>query len=159
MYVQPTDLVARWLLSAAESPAVAVEEWRSRDVALLACGRAFDAVRVPCDLVRLATRATDDTRAGALMHRALGGGPVFLDRVARQVYALTACGAWPAARLPRVEHLGQGCYLGVPRIDRTAPAGRAHWCGPPARCACPTRPLHALIALGLERLGQAEANA
>ncbi|MGW1149196.1 hypothetical protein ACWD6I_30220, partial [Streptomyces sp. NPDC002454] len=114
------DAAARWLLLAAESPEVAVQEWRARGVALLACGGVFDAVRAPCDLVRVAVSAADDIRAVGVLRAALGGGPIFVDRATRQVYALTASGAWSPERIPLVERLGRGCYLGVPQHHRFA---------------------------------------
>ncbi|MGX2994432.1 hypothetical protein JNUCC64_09055 [Streptomyces sp. JNUCC 64] len=160
---QSVDAIARWLLSAADDPLTGYAEWTTRDVALLSCGRVFDAVRVPCDLVRVAVSAADDRRASALLHRALEGGPVFLDRYARQVYALTGCGSWPSeGRTPQVEHLGDGCYLGVPRLDlflspaARAPESRAFWAGPVVRRDCPVDSLRALVARGLDRLREAE---
>jgi hypothetical protein len=150
------DAAARWLLLAAESPETAVREWRARGVALLACGRVFDAVRVPCDLVRSAVSGADDVRAAGVLQTALGGGPVFVDRVTRQVHALTAPGTWSTERVPRVEHLGRGCYLGVPLPGPATPRSRACWAGPVERYACAARPLRALLTRALERLRAAE---
>ncbi|MFE9662976.1 hypothetical protein [Streptomyces sp. NPDC005955] len=151
-----TEALARWLLLAAEDRSTALTEWASRGVALLACGRTFDAVRVPCDLVRVATGAADDARAAAVLRTALNGGPVFLDRTTRQTYVLTACGTWATDRMPQVEHLGAGYYLGVPRLDLAAGRRRSHWAGPVDRYACPTAPLHTLLVHGLQRLRRAE---
>ncbi len=154
-----TEALARWLLLAAGDPSTAVHEWATRGVALLACGRTFDAVRVPCDLVRVATAATDDASAATVLRTALNGGPVFTDRTTRQTYALTAPGAWPPGRMPQVEHLGTGYYLGVPRPDLPTGRNRTQWAGPVDRYACPAAPLRALLARGLERLHRAEADA
>ncbi|WP_445402535.1 hypothetical protein ACSMX9_13305 [Streptomyces sp. LE64] len=154
-----TEALTRWLLLAAGNPSTALTEWGTRGVALLTCGRTFDGVRIPCDLVRVATAATDDARAAALLRSALGGGPVFTDRITRQTYVLTACGAWLPHRMPQVEHLGAGYYLGVPRPGLPLRLGRAHWAGPVDRYACPSAPLHTLLARGGERLHRVEADA
>lgn len=138
------ELVAQWLLSAAQNSRTARAQWGELGVTLLACGEVFTAVRVNAALVHAAAGSAQPEKADAHLRNALDGGPVFLDRYARLYYALVpACTTerWSRREFPGTECLGQDHYLGVPAVDRTDPEqGRAYWCVPveaPGRLCAP----------------------
>ncbi|MGX2996790.1 hypothetical protein JNUCC64_21370 [Streptomyces sp. JNUCC 64] len=112
------------------------EQWVRRGVAVVRCGGAFGAVRVPAELVHAA--AGTEVPAGVRVHLAATvRGPVVGDRVSGHFYPLVPARAWPphqeAARaVPGARYLGPGAFLGVPPPGLTDPAaGRCYWAVPP----------------------------
>lgn len=125
---EETYRIAEWLARAADDPEQARGQWTTQGVALLRCGRRFDAVRIPADLVHAALGTDEAPIIAAALPFDLGG-PVILDR--SHYYALIfghSGMVWDEGDdTPR---LGPDTYLGVPRLDRMTPPG-AHWVVPP----------------------------
>ncbi|MGW0495006.1 hypothetical protein ACWD0Z_06080 [Streptomyces sp. NPDC003007] len=108
-------LVEDWLLAAAPDVQQARWEWGDGGLTFLRCGGLFTAIRLPGDLVRAAAGSSKATEVDAYLAEALGG-PVIASR--GRYYALVPPGTadeWPSLV---VECLGEGTYLGVPRVDR-----------------------------------------
>ncbi|MGW0495166.1 hypothetical protein ACWD0Z_06935 [Streptomyces sp. NPDC003007] len=85
---------------------------------MIPLGHSFDAVRIPADVVHAATGSTDRSVVEARLAQCLNDGPVIHDPGFARYYALVPPGTadeWPS---PVVECLGEGTYLGVPRVDR-----------------------------------------
>ncbi|MDH6215994.1 hypothetical protein M2283_003298 [Streptomyces pseudovenezuelae] len=120
-------LISEWLARAHPVPQQACAEWSDQGVALLPLGGLFAAVRLPGELVHAAVDSTDADRVAAAL-KALLHGPVIHDhRVAGATYyALINWGAGLIEQMEQTEDtlcLGEGAYLGVPRIDRREPPG------------------------------------
>ncbi|BAU83355.1 hypothetical protein SLA_2428 [Streptomyces laurentii] len=132
-------VVAGWLLGAALNRREAVAGWQQDDVATLACGRLFSAVRVPADLVFAAAgNGTPPEKATTAVLEAvdvflsgwLDGGAVVMDIPSRLYFFLMPARAgdlWPSRQYPGVVGLGRNAYLGIPVVGRTRPEGRAYW--------------------------------
>ncbi|MEU3896351.1 hypothetical protein [Streptomyces sp. NPDC045251] len=131
--VQARDrAVSNWLLAAADNCDRAQREWHDRGVALLRCGRAFTAIRVPASLITAAAGSEERARVSAYLSAALHRGPVFVDRTAGWYYCLVpskSCASW---REPETECLGDDHYLGAPRpgIDLQHSRARSCWVVP-----------------------------
>ncbi|MEU1119682.1 MULTISPECIES: hypothetical protein [unclassified Streptomyces] len=123
-----TSQTADWLARSQQEPAQARREWADTGVALLPCGRRFDAVRFPERLVHCAVRSTDPQVIAARLAQSLDG-PVIYDGRAMggTFYALTRPRLRRTWRHEDVAPwLGADTYLGVPRLTRTEPPG-THW--------------------------------
>ncbi|MER7405740.1 hypothetical protein ABT373_25445 [Streptomyces sp. NPDC000070] len=111
--------ISGWLISGHPSPSTARKEWDSAaGLAMIPLGHAFDAVRIPAGIVHAATGSTDPSVVEARLAQYLDDGPVIHDPGFARYYALVPPGTadeWPS---PVVECLGEGTYLGVPRVDR-----------------------------------------
>ncbi|WP_328434606.1 hypothetical protein [Streptomyces sp. NBC_00425] len=118
--------IARWLLDAADDEEQARREWKAGGIALLRCGRSFDAVCVPLVLVETAAGTTDRQRLAAYLHEALLGGPVFLDTASHLVYCLLSTSTPPDWRPPDCGHFGRDNYLGVP-LPGGPDTARSYW--------------------------------
>jgi len=160
--LSPVDmdrLIAEWLARAHPVPQQARAEWSDQGVALLPLGGLFAAVRLSGALVHEAVGSpeTDQVAAalGALLH-----GPVIHDHriTGATYYALINWGAGVIQQLDQDEDapcLGEGTYLGVPRIDRREPPG-TYWVVPPRYDGDLCRPsaVRALVAAGRRRLAE-----
>jgi hypothetical protein len=85
---------------------------------MIPLGHSFDAVRIPANVVHAATGSTDPSVVEVRLAQYLDNGPVIHDPAFARYYALVPPGTadeWPS---PVVECLGEGTYLGVPRVDR-----------------------------------------
>ncbi|KOV51445.1 hypothetical protein ADL00_40540 [Streptomyces sp. AS58] len=129
--------MAAWLLTAAEDRERARQEWDGHDVALLRCGGAFAAVRVPTTVVEAAARTNDRRMMGEYLDEALLGGAAFIDESFCRVYFLvppSECDRWNVAGSTC---LGPDTFLGVP-YPGVEHHGRAYWLaemdGPGALC-------------------------
>jgi hypothetical protein len=105
-------------------------EWAKRGVALLPLGARFSVVRLPERLVHAALGTGDpETVAAELAERM--AGPVIHDSRSRHYYPLIQ---WHAGIVwdgdDDTPCLGDGCYLGVPRLSRRTPPG-TYWLAPP----------------------------
>lgn len=105
--------VEQWLLDAADNELAARQQWRKDGIALLRCGRSFDAVRIPLAIIEAAAGSEHRIMIAAYLHEALLGGPAFVDGSRNLVYCLVAPTAndW---RVPGTEYLDEGSYLGMP---------------------------------------------
>lgn len=159
--------VGTWLLAAAQDMNQARTQWQESGIALLRCGGLFGAIRISADLVRTAAGTDNSRKIDAFLAEALQGGPVFVDLYAQRYYVLVPVSAgrryeWAVRRDPEAEFLGRGCFLGVPRPDRTEPEGvRSYWCVPmdgPGDLAVPDA-VSQLLAVARFRRAKAESEA
>ncbi|MFJ9152644.1 hypothetical protein ACIRP7_32345 [Streptomyces sp. NPDC102270] len=148
--------VTEWLLRAADHPARARAEWQAMDVALLRCGVAFSAIRVPADAVFAAARSEDRGRVDEYLATALHGGPVFVDRQSGRYYFLVPAGACATWQVPDTVCLVADSFLGVPHpsIDSSRYLVRSSWCVPPERpeVVCQADVVAQLVNIGRSRL-------
>jgi hypothetical protein len=152
--------VTEWLLRAADHPARARAEWQAMDVALLRCGVAFSAIRVPANVVFAAARSEDRVRVDEYLATALHGGPVFVDRQSGRYYFLVPSGASATWRVPDTACLAADSFLGVPHpsIDSSRYLVRSSWCVPPDRpeAVCQVGTVAQLVNIGRFRLAAVE---
>ncbi|GAA2621284.1 hypothetical protein [Streptomyces vastus] len=160
--VQPTklvtqeerELVSHWLLAATDDRDLARKQWAEQEIALLACGGIFAAVRIPALLVWAAAGTDELPEVDDFLRKTLYGGPVFMDIHAHQYYLLVPASTawrWNDRDFPGVACLGRDHYLGVPAIRHTTPRGRSYWCVPldsPAEL-CTYRNVEVLIRAGI----------
>ncbi|MEU1149576.1 hypothetical protein ACFYO9_33505 [Streptomyces sp. NPDC005863] len=120
--------ISDWLARSLQEPAQAWREWAATGVALLPCGRRFDAVRLPERLVHSAVRSTDPKVVAARLTQSLDGPVIYDGRtMGGTYYTLTRRrrkGTWRHQDV--APWLGVDFYLGVPRLNRTEPPG-THW--------------------------------
>jgi hypothetical protein len=129
--------VERWLGSAHPSPGTAFREWGSvAELALIPLGWSFEAVRISQDVVQRACGSGTRPVAPAWLAHRLNGGPVIHDPGFRRYYALVPPCTTRTWCTPVAECLGEGTYLGVPRVDRIELDEHRHasyWAVPMAR--------------------------
>ncbi len=147
--------ISEWLARAHPVPAQARAEWSNQGVALLPLGGRFAAVRMRADMVYAAVGSDDPDKAAAAMAELLAG-PVIHDyrSTGATYYALIQAHAgmvWAHEEVAPC--LGQGTYLGVPRIDRCEPPG-TYWTVRPRYDGNLCRPCSValLVQAGHERL-------
>ncbi|MET9818363.1 hypothetical protein [Streptomyces sp. NPDC006355] len=125
--------VGHWLLTAAEDREKALRQWDGQDVALLACGGIFSAVRAPAALVWAAVGTEDLDDVDDRLRKWFDGGAVFMDLHGLHYYALvpgSTASRWRERDYPGVACLGRDHYLGVPAARSVERRGRAYWCVP-----------------------------
>ncbi|WP_240678199.1 hypothetical protein [Streptomyces griseoviridis] len=156
-------LISDWLARAHPVPRQAHLEWSEQGVALLPLGRLFAAIRLPGELVYAAVGSADTDRVAAALRTRLKG-PVIHDRRVAGVtyYSLINWGAGVIACMERAEDapcLGEGTYLGVPRIDRQEPPG-TYWVVPPRYDGdlCRPKDVRSLVAAGRAELARPVAD-
>ncbi|MFD3516184.1 hypothetical protein [Streptomyces sp. NPDC058657] len=145
---------AKWLAHAHSVPPQAWAEWADKRVAMLPLGHRFDAVRIPADVLYAAILNVRPAAVSKLLEQLLGG-PVIQD-AERWFYPLVPVGRADRRQSPAAEYLGQGAWLGVPRIDQLAPP-RSYWVVPvrePGRL-CNLARVAELVAVGAARLAGA----
>ncbi|WP_371652533.1 MULTISPECIES: hypothetical protein [unclassified Streptomyces] len=156
---QASKAITDWLASAHDVPAQARREF-AVGVALVPTGEKFDAIRLPADIVHAAAGGEDPDTVASFLAEALEDGAVIHDAYGVGVwyYALVPPGTHAAWRVPRVECLRPGTWLGMPRIDLTARPG-PYWTLPPnaVGSVCAARAVADLVALGQRRLRQARS--
>jgi hypothetical protein len=147
--------IAEWLTREHPVPTQVWTEWASHGVALLPLGKRFAAVRMTTDVVHAAVEASCSAEV-ALALRELLGGPIVYDRRAVGVtyYALIQRNTelvW--AHDAVAPCLGEGIYLGVPRIDRREPPG-TYWLAAPRYPGdlCTSQDVAALVEAGQRKL-------
>jgi hypothetical protein len=150
-------LITEWLARAHPEPQRARVEWSTQGVALLPLGRLFCAVRLPGELVHAAVGCADPDQVDAALREWMQG-PVIHDHrsTGATYYALIN---WGAAVIHHLDEdgdapcLGDGTYLGVPRIDRRQPPG-TYWVVAPRYDGDLCRPsaVRSLIATGRDKL-------
>ncbi|MFF4348864.1 hypothetical protein [Streptomyces sp. NPDC001530] len=153
---QATDReIAEWLTMEHPVPRQVWTEWATHGVALLPLGKRFAAVRMTTDAVH-AMVDSDQLADVASAVRDLLCGPVVYDRRAVGVtyYALVQRDTelvWTHDDVAPC--LGQGVYLGVPRLDRREPPG-TYWVVPPRYPGdlCTSQAVAALVEAGQRRL-------
>lgn len=118
--------VERWLLAAADDEAKARREWCSEGMALLRCGRSFDAVRIPLVIVEAAAGTEHRIMIATYLHEALLGGPAFVDGASNAVYCLVAPATAEGWEFPDTECRGEAAYIGVP-VLRASGHARSCW--------------------------------
>ncbi|MFB7088657.1 hypothetical protein [Streptomyces sp. NPDC056296] len=131
--VQARDRAAsNWLLAAADNRDRAQRDWNDRGVALLRCGGAFTAIRVPASLITAAAGSEEHAWVSAYLSAALHRGPVFVDQTAGWYYCLVPSKARESWQEPETECFGDDHYLGVPcpGIDFQHPRARSCWVVP-----------------------------
>ncbi|WP_328349162.1 hypothetical protein OG800_48855 [Streptomyces sp. NBC_00445] len=152
--------VTHWLLTAAEDRARARAEWKEQGIALLTCGAALSAVRIPAHLVWGAARTEELEKVDDFLRRFFDGGAMFMDIHAHLYYALvpgTSEWRWTNREVPGVERLrGRSYYLGVPHIALTEPKGRSYWSLPmdTAGDLCYLDEVESLVITGLAARGE-----
>ena len=152
-------LISEWLARAHPVPQQARSEWSNQGVALLPLGGLFAAVRLPGELVYAAVGYEEPDQVTAALEEWLHG-PVIHDHrnTGATYYALINWGAGVIQQMEQDEDapcLGQGAYLGVPRLDRREPPG-TYWVVPPRHDGDLCRPaaVRSLIAAGRQELAQ-----
>ncbi|WP_406341288.1 hypothetical protein [Streptomyces sp. NBC_00648] len=147
---QAARTVTDWLASAHPVPAQARREF-DVGIALVPTGTKFDAIRLPADVVHAAASSEDPDAVAVFLAETLPGGAVIHDAYGVGVwyYALVPPGTYADWRVPGVECLRPGTWLGVPRPDLTARPG-PHWVLPPhtAGSVCAAKALADLVTLG-----------
>lgn len=122
----PDRFITEWLARAHPTPETARREWTDQGVALLPCGRAFAAVRIPHALVHAAIGTDNPQEIAEALPFDLGG-PVIHDGYTGYFYALIQHHAglvWDGEE--DTPCLGRESYLGVPSVGRMEPPG-PHW--------------------------------
>ncbi|MER5493007.1 hypothetical protein [Streptomyces sp. NPDC002490] len=123
------------------------EQWVRRSIALVPCGHAFAAIRMPTDLVHTAARTREPEQIRIYLTHTLHG-PVLTDRTTHHHYALVPPNTPPIESHPNTRYLGTNTYLGLPRPDLTHPTThhRCHWIIPPnGQQLCPPEAVSALL--------------
>ncbi|MER5492818.1 hypothetical protein [Streptomyces sp. NPDC002490] len=123
------------------------EQWVRRSIALVPCGHAFAAVRMPTQLVHTAARTREPEQVRIYLTHTLHG-PVLTDRTTHHHYALVPPNTPPIESHPNTRYLGTNAYLGLPRPDLTHPTThhRCHWIIPPnGQRLCPPEAVSALL--------------
>ncbi|MFD5741299.1 hypothetical protein ACFXJM_08275 [Streptomyces massasporeus] len=87
-------------------------------LALIPLGWRFEAVRISQAVVQRAVGSGTPPVARARLAHRLDGGPVIHDPGFCRYYALVPPGTAKTWCTPVAECLGEGTYLGVPRVDR-----------------------------------------
>ncbi|CAL9310354.1 hypothetical protein [Streptomyces sp. SudanB52_2052] len=114
-----------WLLATlpASSRDPARLDWEQHEVAMLPLGTLFSAVRIPGRLLTALTSSTHASAVDEFLSDALDGGPVICNPRFLRYYALVPASmpkTWREAvddwRVLDVDCLGNGSYLGVPRV-------------------------------------------
>ncbi|MFE7123897.1 hypothetical protein [Streptomyces sp. NPDC057617] len=125
--------ITRWLLSSSHIPDIARADWQDGRPAVLRTGGAYDAVRMPQELVHAAVGCTGPDQVSAALAEALDG-PVIC-QPGSWYYALVpagTCGTW---RSPLGVVRGTGGWLGIPRTDRSEPTAVAPYWAVPVQTA------------------------
>lgn len=121
----------RWLLEAAEDRHQAVTAWAGGGLALLRCGGAFAAVRIPAAHIQDAAISREPQEIDRYLAKRLEDGPVICDRAAGWYYALVPASAARRWTASGSTCLGVGASLGVPRPGTTAASDtRIYWSVP-----------------------------
>lgn len=118
--------ITEWLARAHPTPETVRREWSTQGVALLPCGRAFAAVRIPAVLVHAAVGTEHLQEVTEALPFDLGG-PVIHDSYSGFYYALIQHHAglvWDGEE--DTPCLGRDSFLGVPSLSRQDPPG-THW--------------------------------
>ncbi|MGW1147968.1 hypothetical protein ACWD6I_23625, partial [Streptomyces sp. NPDC002454] len=89
------------------------EQWVRRNIALVPCGQAFAAVRMPTQLVHTAARTHHPEQVRIYLTHTLHG-PVLTDRTTHHHYALVPPNTPPIESHPNTRYLGTNAYLGLP---------------------------------------------
>ncbi|WP_328930680.1 hypothetical protein OG429_40790 (plasmid) [Streptomyces sp. NBC_00190] len=152
--------MADWLAGSHARPEQVRAEWRERGIAVLPIGSAFDAVRLPEQLVHAAVgdRALGQAYTDFALEVHLDG-PVIHDGHGRNYYALVPAGtvsAWRSAA--GAECLGLGTHLGVPALDvhEYGPTHPVYWAAVGPRPAyCDPASVALLVRIGAARLAEA----
>jgi hypothetical protein len=133
----PDETVEAWLASAHTSPDAVRMEWDSETrLALIPLGRRFDAVRLSEGLVHSVAGISEPATVNGWLGWTFNGGPVIHDPGGRRYYALVPPGTAEEWRAPAAQCLGEGTYLGVPRLDLTGLDQRtlcSYWAVPVTR--------------------------
>lgn len=146
--------VSSWLACSHDLPLTAQTEWMDHSVAVLPLGSRFDAVRLPAEIVHAAAGSDDWHVVSGFLAEALDG-PVIHDPYT-WYYALVPPQTTETWRSPLSRCVGRGSWLGVPRTDRSTPAG-PYWAVPMAHAGelCSPATVAELIGLGHSRLTEA----
>ncbi|MBD0837152.1 hypothetical protein [Streptomyces sp. TRM68416] len=135
----PATAAEAWLASAHPSPDTVRREWDGEDLlALIPLGRHFDVVCLHEHLVHHVAGTSDRDAVNSWLGSTLSCGPVIHDPKRRCYYALVPPGTAKGWRGPAKakEYLGEGFYLGVPRVGLTEPGltvQRSYWAVPVTR--------------------------
>ncbi|MFH0176306.1 hypothetical protein ACIA6D_12925 [Streptomyces cacaoi] len=152
--------VERWFLSTLPGPARdrARQEWEKYRLAVLPLGTLFSAVRLPgCLVPTVVGSGIPSGEVDRFLSMALHSGPVICDPHGQRYYALVPADmphAWRRAaerwRTQGVRCLGQGAYLGLPRVDVDQPsmATASYWSVPMASAATLCVPLDVAQLIG-----------
>jgi hypothetical protein len=140
--------VSGWLAAAHPSPDTARHEWDTAKLAMIPLGRRFDAVRLPKLIVHVAAASDNPAVVEERLADYLCGGPVIHDPGCHRYYALVPPGTAATWQAPVVECLGDGTYLGVPRVDLTTLEERtplaSYWAVPMTEPDLLCKPAHVL---------------
>ncbi|MFE3522239.1 hypothetical protein ACFXOD_11695 [Streptomyces sp. NPDC059161] len=154
------EAIHDWLAGSSRRPQVAKGLWQKGNIATLALGRRFSAVRLTEPLVYAVTADTLPETVTRVLAAALHG-PVIHDPQGRRFYALTppAEPTWGPGR--HAEYLGSDTYLGVPPVEFTDPADGldCYWAVPMTRPGdlCDPIRLAALVTAGSLELRGAQS--
>lgn len=147
--------IAEWLTREHPVPKQVWTEWATHGVALLPLGKRFAAVRMTTDVVHAAVDSGRSAEVAPAL-RELLSGPIVYDRrvVGVTYYALIQRNTefiWDHEDVAPC--LGEGIYLGVPRIDRREPPG-TYWVTAPRYPGdlCTSQAVAALVEAGQRKL-------
>ncbi|MCL7425398.1 hypothetical protein [Streptomyces sp. YS415] len=140
-------------------------EWDSDTrLALIPLGKLFDAVRISESLVHSAAEVSEPSTVNVWLGWRFNGRPVIHDPAGRRYYALVPPGSAHGWGAPAAPCLGDGTYLGVPRVDLAEVEEHAegsYWAVPVTRPGwlCKTADVltFAMVAGGLSRKDDSEA--
>ncbi|GGP86019.1 hypothetical protein [Streptomyces melanogenes] len=154
MIDQARAAITNWLASAHATPAQARREFNV-GIALLRTGDVFDAIRLPASVVHSAAGSSAPEAVVAFLAKGLRVGAVIHDAYGVGVwyYALVPPGTYDHWRVPGVECLAPGTWLGVPRLDLLSRPG-PYWALPPhaVGSVCDAHAVAALVLRGRDRL-------
>ncbi|MYZ35481.1 MULTISPECIES: hypothetical protein [unclassified Streptomyces] len=151
--MQTERAIARWLLSSSHAPEIPSKDWDDGKPAIIRTGGAFDAVRMPQELVHAAVGLTDPAEVSVALAEVLDG-PVIC-HPGSWYYALVPTGTCETWRSALAVVRGSGGWVGIPRVDRTEPtAVAAYWAVPVERTdkLCDPAAVAELLGVGRERI-------
>ncbi|MFF4690483.1 DUF6415 family natural product biosynthesis protein [Streptomyces sp. NPDC001307] len=122
--------IEHWLLAAGASDADQTRSaWETEGVAILRCGAAFHAIRIPLNLVENAAGCTAPAEVDSYLADALLGAPVIRCGHERRLYILCEPSTVKDWKAPGIECLRDGRPLSVPRPDVIRYPGRtaSYW--------------------------------
>ncbi|WP_053727162.1 hypothetical protein [Streptomyces sp. WM6378] len=149
------EAVSRWLAGSLNRPANAHQEWADTGIAILALGRRLSAVRIAEDLVYAVTATTVPATVARVLREVLHG-PVIHDPRGQRFYALVPASPSSGRLGPYATYLGLGHFVGVPRVESTAPSRfvTSYWAAPMLRPGdlCDPIRLASMLAVGSDAL-------
>ncbi|MFJ5104051.1 hypothetical protein [Streptomyces sp. NPDC088554] len=149
--VKPETAIPQWLISAADDPAEAQQDWQAGRPAVLSTGIIFDAVKIHPTVIHAAVRSTTETAVSTTLAETLDG-PVIC-HYGHWYYALVPPQTTETWMSPHATVRGRGAWVGVPPIEITA-RELLHWSVPVVRAGklCAPGDVAEVLRIGAARL-------